>query len=405
VWTAANPAFAGDTEMNLTQFNPLPASTSTVSVPVLITRPNNTATFPAPWKTVIFQHGITRNRTDMLAVADSFAAVGFAVVAIDMPMHGVTGDEVQGPDDPAPGMPSPIVQFKTANERTFDLDIDPVSLGAGGLPQTTQDGKIDSSGTHFINLANLRNTRDNVRQSVADLFAVMAAIPAMDLGGDSLDAGNVYFLGHSLGAIVGTPFTALETNLKDAVFAFGGGAVPKVLDGSASFGPVIAAGLGANGIVKGTDTFEAFLLAAQTTVDSGDPINYGAAAAANHNILYFEIAGGGGSPSDLVVPNRVPDANDTSGTVPSPLAGTEPLVGPAAMNLTPTKTSGASGDLLVRFNAGHHGSLLTANNTSGVPSVVMSAEVFAEIQSEFRSYIGSGTATLTITDPDLLKAP
>lgn len=391
-WVAANvsPLDPGDTEKNIIKINPTPAVTATVSIPMLITLPTaGTAAFP----TVIFQHGITSDRTSLLGIADRLAAAGFASVAIDMPMHGVNSS-------------SPF--YSAGNERTFDLDL-VTQDGSGATTAAAPDGVTDSSGVHFINLTNLRNTRDNNRQAVADLFAVTAAIGSMDLttagGAQNLDAANIYFLGHSLGAMVGTVFTALEPNVKDVVLAFGGGGLPKVLDGSASFGPTISAGLAANGIVKGTADYESFLGAAQTVVDSADPINYGATAAAGHNILFFEIVGGAGSPSDLVVPNSVPDANDTSGTVAAPLAGTNPLVGAASMNLTATSTNGDSGDLLVKFSAGHHSSLLTSSNTSGSTAVISSQEVFDEIQTQATSYFSSGTATVTITDTSVIAAP
>ena len=75
------------------------------------------------------------------------------------------------------------------------------------------------------------------------------------------------------------------------------------------------------------------------------------------------------------------------------------------MNLTPTNTNGASGDLLVRFNGGHHSSLREATNTSGNPAVSSSAEVFAEIQAQIPAYFASGNGTLTITDPNVIAAP
>ena len=386
-WTAANPAFLGDTEMNLTNLNPLPVATdAALTIPMLITVPTTgNSAFPV----VIFQHGIGADRTAILDVASTLAEQGFAVVAIDLPMHGVDNT------DPF---------YSAGNERTFDLDLVNNTTGAPG-----PDMNVDASGTHFVNLQNLVNTRDNLRQGVADLFALTAAIGSIDLttagAAQNLDVGNIHFLGHSLGAMVGTAFVALESNVNDVVFVFNGGMLPKILDGSASRGPALAAGLGAAGITKGTANYESFLGAAQTTVDSGDPINYGAAAAANHNVLLMEIVGGAGSPSDLTVPNRVPDGNDTSGTVPAPLAGTEPLAGPTVMNLTPTNTNGASGDLLVRFNGGHHSSLREATNTSGNPAVSSSAEVFAEIQAQIPAYFASGNGTLTITDPNVIAAP
>ncbi len=394
VWRAANPAFSGDTEKNLTQYNPLPAATNpALSIPILITTPADTATFPAPWKTVIFQHGITSDRTSMLAIADALAAAGFAVVAIDLPMHGV-------------GSTSPF--YSPGNERTFDLDLVTQDAITGSVTAAAPDGVTDSSGTHFINLTNLLNTRDNVRQSVADLFAVTAAIGSINVaGGTNLDAANVYFVGHSLGAIVGTPFLALETGVKDAVLAMGGSAVAKILDGSAAFGPVISAGLAANGVVKGTADYESFLGAAQTVVDSADPVNYSlnaagysASAAAGRGLLFFEIVGDSvlGNPSDLVVPNVVPDLTyDVSGTISAPLAGTEPQLTLLGLSQANTTTA-PGGKLLVttKYIAGAHSSLLDPAPNSAVTT---------EMQKETANFLGSGGTALVVTDGSVLQAP
>ena len=43
--------------------------------------------------------------------------------------------------------------------------------------------------------------------------------------------------------MAGTTFLAHEQGVRDAVLAFGGASLAKILDGSANFGPVIAAGL------------------------------------------------------------------------------------------------------------------------------------------------------------------
>lgn len=371
----------------LTQYNPAPVATTALSIPMLITTPVATS---APWPVVIFQHGITSDRTAMLGIADSLAQAGYAVVAIDMPMHGV-----------ASGNPF----YQSGNERTFDLDL--VTQDAdGNITALAPDGTTDSSGRHYINLTNLLNTRDNVRQSVADLFALTAAIPSIDVdgGGADFDASNIRFVGHSLGAMVGTVFLALEPNVDDAVLAFGGSMLSKILDGSASFGPSISAGLALNGVAKGTPDYESFLGAAQTVVDSADPVNYSLdatgyapSAAANRGLLFFEIVGGNSSPSDLVVPNTVPDGNDSTGTVPAPLAGTEPqlqLLGLTHVNSDQTSAS----DLLLttKFVSGDHRSLLDPT---------ADALVTTEIQTQAATFIGSDGMFLDVTDGTLLSSP
>lgn len=362
-----------------------PLATSTETIPLMVSIPKSTKP-TGGWPVLIYQHGITTNRTTMLAIADSMAAAGIAVVAIDLPLHGLTGNETDG-----------TAPFKdTVNgERTFDLDL--VTQDAdGNITAVIPDGITDSSGRHYINLSNLLNTRDNVRQSVSDLFALTFALTAMDYdgGGADFDTAQISFLGHSLGGIVGTTFLAFETAVNDAVLAMGGGGVAKLLDGSASFGPSIAAGLAANGVIKGTADYESFLGAAQTVVDSGDPINHATAAATGRGILFFEVIGGSGSPSDLVVPNRVPDGNDTSGTIAAPLSGTDPLVGVDAdiantgLGLTQYDTSAAGPALkaLVRYTAGDHGSIL---------SPAANATVTTEMQTQAAGFVLTGNLAVT----------
>ena len=372
----------------LSQHNTNAVATSTENIPVMVSIPKAKAG-DSDIPVVIYQHGITTNRATMLAVADSMAAAGMAVVAIDMPLHGLTGDETNGTEN----------FYMADSERTFDLDLADNTTSAPG-----PDGVTDSSGKHFINLTNLLNTRDNVRQAVSDLFAVTYAIEDLTAGTSSFDSSKIYFLGHSLGAMVGTTFVALEENVRDAAFAFGGGSYPKVLDGSAAFGPTISAGLSAAGVDKGTADYESFMGAAQTVVDTADPINHASNAAVDRGIVYFEIVGGNtGSPSDLVVPNTVPDGNDSSNTVPAPLAGTEPIL--ALMGLTQVNSDQAGSDLKhsVKFVVGNHSSLLSAD-ADLVNSEETNTKVRTEIQTIAATFLASDGALVDITDDSLLQA-
>jgi pimeloyl-ACP methyl ester carboxylesterase len=373
--------------------NVCPIATSTQTIPMMISIPKAIGDcaggMPGTgWPVVIYQHGITTNRATMLAVSDAMAGACMAVVAIDMPMHGLTGNETNG-TEAFKGVPVP--------ERTFDLDLI-TQDASGSIIDTVPDGVIDSSGIHYINLANLQNTRDNVRQGVSDLFVVVNAIEkgALTDGVNTMDPAKIYFLGHSLGAMVGTVFTALEPGVRDAVFAFGGTSLAKIIDGSATFGPVFAAGLAAQGIIKGTPEYEAFFGTAQTVTDSGDPVNHATAAATGRGVLFFEIVGGNSSPSDLVVPNTVPDGNDTTGTVPAPLAGTEPQL--ALMGLTQhnSSTSGADLHVVTKYISGSHSSLLDPGPDAAVTT---------EIQTQAANFFGSDGAALVVTDDTVLQAP
>lgn len=358
-----------------------PVSTSSEIVPLLVSVPNASSGNSKPvsgWKTVIFQHGITSDRTAMLAAADSLAAAGFAVVAIDLPLHGLKPPE---PGDP----PSLYTDF----ERTFDLDLvnnttgAPLDFAGGEMP----DG-ADSSGTHFINLSSLLTTRDNLRQAVADLFALTAALETMDINGDidttDFDTSNIYFVGHSFGAMVGSVFLALEPDVKDATLGMAGGGIAKLLDGSASFGPRIAAGLAAKGVIKGSVNYESFLGAAQTVIDSGDPINYASDAVAGRGVLMFEVIG------DLVVPNNVM-INAPEGTVPSPLAGTDPLAFYMGLEAVSATTSGSA---LLRFVSGDHSSILDPTADSAVTTVM---------QNAMATFLATDGETVSVLDDTVLE--
>jgi pimeloyl-ACP methyl ester carboxylesterase len=378
---------------NLTFYNQTPVATSTQTIPMLVSIPKGCGSMPVNgWPVVIFQHGITRNRTDLLAVADSLAAppACMAAVAIDLPLHGLTGNETDGTQA--------FYKAGGYGERTFDMDVLTQDPATGNVTANASDGVIDSSGSNFINLSNLLETRDNMRQAVSDLFVLTNNIyhGAVTDGPDTFDPTKIYFLGHSLGAIVGTPFLALEPHVQAAVLANGGAEVAKILDGSATFGPVISGGLAANGVNKGTSDYEAFLGAAQTVVDSADPVNYSLnaglpyapSAAAGRGLLFFEVVGDPvlGNLPDQVVPNTVV-SNVATSTIGAPLAGTEPQLALLGLTQVNSNQSGSNLLLTTKYTAGDHGSVLDPTS---------SLDVTKEMQTELTSFLASnGIALMT----------
>jgi hypothetical protein len=383
-WKAAPGAYVAPfnalgldpTSTNLTFANPFPVATETMFYPVMLTIPNENSGHVKPatgWPVVIYQHGITRNRTDMLAIADTLASIGYAVIAQDLALHGIT--DTTNPFY-ASGTTNPFGTI--LRERTFDLDFIDNATGAPG-----PDGNIDPSATFFINLSNLLVSRDNLRQGMADLFTLAASIPVMDYDGDDLpdfDGARIAFVSQSLGTITGIPFLALEDTVNDAVLSVGGGGIARLLDGSPSFGPRIRAGLAAAGVVAGTPEFDQFMVVTQTVIDAGDPLNFASFTAASNNILFHEVLG------DQVITNTVPGA---------PLSGTEPLI--AAMNLPSisSTTSNPEGlDGAVRFTEGDHGSLL---------SPASSLATTVEMQSQMASMIATLGTTVIVTDDSVVQ--
>ena len=390
-WRAAPgayvPPFAGALDPSstfVTFANPLPVAGSTQKVPLLLTVPNAASgkTKPAAgWPVVIYQHGITRDRTDMFAVAGTLASQGFVVIAIDAPLHGITD-----PASPLNIANSPFAALG-ARERTFGIDLVNNTTGAAG-----PDGKADPSGSYFINLPSLLTSRDNIRQAVADLLVLTRALPSArySVGGTDFDGARIGFVGQSLGGIIGTIYMGVQPDTQVALLNVPGGGIAGFLEASPTFGPRIRAGLAAQGLTPGTPDYAAFFGAAQTVIDSGDPINWALAAnnslLASKSLLVQEVVGSAESLPDQVIPNSVAGA---------PLSGTEPLIrtlGLSAITQTTQSATGIRG--AVRFTVGDHGSLL---------SPAASPAATAEMQGEMASLLVSRGQAVQISNPSVIR--
>jgi len=366
----------------LSQFNPSPVKTVDLTIPVVMTKPLIGTKPDAGWPVVIFQHGVTQNRGSVLAVADALANAGYAAIAIDMPLHGITPNNTT------------LAALRMAEvERTFDVDL-VTQDETGSVTVAAPDGIADSSGRHFINLSSLLTTRDNLRQAVADLMQLQSALPSVNLldssfnpeGANEIDGTQVAFVGHSLGGIVGGVFTKLmDDELQSSVFAMAGVQASYLLAGSPVFGPEIVAGLGAQGVEAGSADFNQFLLAAQSVVDSADPVNY--VSNITTPSLMIEVVGDGvdGTTKDQVVPNRVPTA---------PLAGTEPWI--ALQGLNDVTGSGAvtGGKGVMRFTSGDHSSIL-------LPEPDLTAT--ETMQEAMASFVASKGADVSVSDKTTIK--
>lgn len=399
-----NPSPLDRNSRFLTRFNPVPVPTETLQVPILVTVPNANSVpqgvRPAGgWPVLIFEHGLSRNRTDMLAVADSFADSGFMVVAIDLPLHGVTDPTsplyASGANPLYSGLSLPAAG---SIERTFDLDVLNNTTGAAG-----PDGQIDSSGANFINLTSVLTTRDNLREGAADLITLTRSLPNLSLSNGTagdIDPTRIHYLGHSLGAMVGGVYlgVASKTEVSTATLAMPGGGLANLLRDSPTLGPRIVAGLSAQGLMQGTTAFEQFLRDAQTVVDSGDPVNYIAAAASQHPIHLLQIVGSALSPPDQVVPNsatqRLIDAAALSRIRPPSTPG--PLTNPSGFRS------------YVDFIVGDHGSIIDPTASLAVTTQMQAEAItFAGApvppipQLSFTGFAATppGTAVLVLNPP------
>ncbi|WGO97329.1 MECDP-synthase [Saccharophagus degradans] len=333
---------------------PFPAKTTDVTVPMLVTMPDeltlSALEIPRPaagWPVVIYVHGITTDRSISLPMANAmaFACVNstltgpsgapcFATIAIDQPLHGVgaTGSVV-------PGLTSyshPTASIE-ANLPTLSPNTPSVSLAERHFNYTADeslrptpfdyDAGVGSSGSLFVNLSHFVNVRDNLRQMTLDLLNLNASLATMDVDGnglaDDFDTSKVYFLGHSLGGVDGLPFVVINNDpvvqnspfsnqpkVQAASAMFSGGGIPRLLTNSRQFSPSISQGLAAasDALSYGNSGLETYLNVYQGVLDSIDPSSLIANLAdenADTGVLLFEIVGDGTAshPNDGVIPN------------------------------------------------------------------------------------------------------
>jgi len=179
-------------------------------------------------RVVIFQHGITANRSNALGLANTLCDAGYAVIAIDAPFHGLR----------ARGGIDEVNRFTGAEE--------PDGFGDRGGAEIIVEfaGIMDDSGP-FIGFHPIY-LRDAIRQSAADLLTLVRVVRSADwgalretegLGGLAFSEEPLGFIGYSLGGIIGTLFLAHEPQVGAAVLAVTGGSVLELVTRSPSLNP------------------------------------------------------------------------------------------------------------------------------------------------------------------------
>ncbi len=430
---------------------PFPTKQADLTVPLLVTTPDETVlglagiTKPAEgWPVIIFVHGITGDRSTSLPMSTALAsacittdpdsglpvATGlpcYATIAIDQPLHGVapSGSLVSGlssTSDPNFSIESNIgdnVPSENLGERHFNVTANEAATAVA----MTYDPDFGSSGSLFVNLTNFANVRDNQRQMALDLLNLNASIATIDLDDDGatteLDAGNVYFIGHSLGGITGLPFVAVnnyaatqnstlsqQPMVKAASGLTAGGGVIRLLTNSTSFAPSILQGLAAasNSLVQGNSGLESYMNVFQGILDSADITNFAGSLSDQNSstgILMIQVD------NDLTIPNSadeiwggeplsltVPETGFVIDQFPAPLAATEPLN--AEFGTVKTGSVEASdGDaavLVTRFTEGTHGTPVTADNIAVFTEMITQIATFFALDGDVSSSIVTNSA-------------
>lgn len=408
-----------DTERNLTKFNPIPATSAMLPIDVQMTTPDlavanavrASMSLPAleepanGWPVAILVHGITSTKEQMLPITGLLSLYGIATIAIDQPLHGSRGFDLNGDD---------VDDINTSTVSTL----------------------------HYVNLGSMLTMRDNTRQSTADLLGLRLGMNFLGSADNSvkIDSSKVHLLGHSLGGIygmntVGLANTPLDPQI-DGLFkitstslampglmlanfgidspAFEGLAKSNLtLQLSPDFAAAVAVTLPENysqaelsafyfafydalsAEQKATldAGFAQFTFAAQTVTDSGDPIAYVQALAATQTPTHLiEVVGNGvDNLSDQTVTNRAPF---------TPMGGTEPAIAFLGLQGVSEDTNGSGA---VRFVNGHHSSILDPRPTAASPDAELSARATQEMQTQVATFFASMGQLIKITDSAVVK--
>ncbi|MCE9679552.1 lipase [Shewanella sp. AS1] len=422
---------AADKAKHLTKFNPIPAPTGSETVSVLISMPNaqrlaafyanQGMTFTPPtngWPTTIAMHGLGGGKEMSLAYAGSYAAMGVATIAIDMPLHGERSFDANG-------------------DGIYEVSATDPSFGAlVGKPDAFQNGNP----LVFVNIESSLSVRDNFRQATIDQLGLRAALTGL-AGGlaqaqmpQMFDVTKISAQGLSLGAIVGTDFATYANSglthpdgtdlsyvhaLNGVSLVAPAGGLAGTFIGSATFGPVLFSNVTASatfqalvddantqGYAPGSSEYAAlvqavyaefiptFAFAVQTAVDSIDPINHAAMLkATNLPVHVIEVVGDGSNLADQVLPNQVENF---------PVSGTEPLIANLGLACVDQSVAGSGA---VRFAKGHHSSIV---NPREVPNVTDGSAAAATVEMQkqvagFASSASQGQVGIMVSDASVIQ--
>lgn len=408
-----------DPQRIITRYSPVPELKSVQTFEYTLVLPTKAeCQQPLTNAVTIYQHGVTSSKETLTDSALADQLIGDqcrAIFAINHPLHGDRG----------------VAGQNAATNPSMYLNLASLTVARDNLRQSVTDviNLRASIGKIFAQMAQAQ--RAQAPESIASLGVLNRLDPTM----------GVNFVGHSLGAITGVDVANVANrsignevadqtffNIDAVALANPGAEIPYLLLNSQGFSPLIKGSIVAsvdkqfaaqcgntnlgvcyalyqNKLINdGTPeslatlqalyaSFNQFAFAAQTVMDTVDPINHSAFVPKELPVYLAQVK------NDLVIPNYTPLGQTVAGTdipVPySPFTGTTPLL--KTLALTPTTVS--IKDTVVRnaalFNAGVHSSLLDPKPSEAVT---------AEMQSEVHSFISSNGKELTISDDSVLDS-
>jgi hypothetical protein len=277
-----------------------PIVIDTPQIPFTVVIPKGTPP-PGGWPVVIQQHGLGGQRDTVVGFGEADAARGFASIGIDAVAHGYRYFDCK---------PNASCSQDTAN-----------NFGGTAVPDGFVDGTALGFSVSFLTVQlgffqafhNFLGIRDNFRQTYVDLMSLVRLLHGHSIDGGlgtTLDDDEIFYMGHSLGGLMGSGFAPIEPDLKAVLLNATGGGLTNELFLNSSIGA------GAQSLVNGilgldpANVPDAFNLSSnftQSIVDPADGLNSASlllapADGAPRNVIQVEDFG------DQVVPNPANEA-------------------------------------------------------------------------------------------------
>jgi hypothetical protein len=231
-----------------------------------------------PLPVVIFGHGLMTERRFVLALGDWLGEKGFAVIAIDLPYHGTRTHCIHGGpmSVPHPLTGELIGLEPCADGTTCAADGRCVDAQGNGnaLSQWPIIGYPMASGAAFLEIEEITNSRDHFVQAMIDLQALKRSLKEGDWEpaiGYRLVTDRMYYVGQSLGGILGGIFVPINDDIERAVLNVPGADVVDMFNDSVFFGPQVDAFFVREDITRGSYEAERFFNVARWIMDAADP--------------------------------------------------------------------------------------------------------------------------------------
>ncbi|HEY5945960.1 MAG TPA: hypothetical protein VIV40_10745 [Kofleriaceae bacterium] len=336
-----------------------PEQQAPVALETIIVVPAGNPPMNNGWPTVVYAHGLGSSKESVFAIAGRLAAAGFATVAIDTSAHGSRAVRIS--NDINLGCSGMCFSGTTPTGTHCDVSTQCESgQTCGSLaasPSLVPPSPTTAPQCYAPFLSpDLAAMRDGIRQTVLDHQRVIKAIKtctsASACGGALINPDKIYFLGMSLGGIIGSMSAGLAPEIKTTVLDVPGVGWADSLENTETLqircslvNGLIDAGVlsgekwtgGSTGLCttdawKEQPGYATFAAIGRWVLDPADGANFSPRLAAKH-VLVQEVVG------DTVVPNVATDRLAALlGLIGMPLAN-DPWNGTPSAAITTTPTA------------------------------------------------------------------